>query len=616
MKKAPVLLRVASMCCIVTLSFATAFADEAIGPMAGAGGVLRDAERRALSAVPKKDPGASPTITSEDRPKAASTASDGKKLGAIENVKFFGSTEFAEEHGLAEKVLAALGTGEKTSDEVSEALRSVRQDLMKDGYYLLRITMLRGKAYDPETKTLSLLVEEGRFGKLTIQFEDEEEDGTWFSKKQIAGRFSSIKEGDAFYYATLRNALFEANSHPDITIDTSINVRKPMPIEGEGDNRRIVRYADLTLSVQESCPIHAVWEVNNYGMEEIDEWQTSLTAQYLNLTKHDDVLTISPAMSLGAEMFSLAGSYMLPHEYWRGGATTLYAGYSKLDVSDIVPRLDLEGSGYFFGLQHTEHLYDSDRHLLAISIGAMWRYIEDQYTALGYSLNDRGASILPLSLALSYTGKKADFLGGRNFATIQGVYNIMNGGDSLDTMWTGAEENYGILRCQLARLQPLFGWFDQKSGQDLHQWMLFLKLEGQYTSDTLIPVEKLSLGGHNCLRGYRTRGYLGDYGVYGTVEMRSPILVDTFASLFSDRTDKKPVDRLQFLAFCDYGITQYNDLPSGYEDNEFLASIGVGARFALTKYSQLRCDVAVPICDTDSGEDDDYEVYLGFQLQY
>lgn len=616
MKKTPILSLTALACCVAALPLASAFAEDPIGPMAGAGGVLRDAERRVVPVVPKKDQGAGPAIVSEGRAKAASPAADGSVLGEISSVKIFGSTEFAEEHGLAEKVLAALGTGEKTSDDVAEALRSVRQDLMKDGYYLLRITMLRGKAYDAETKTLSLLLDEGRFGKLTIQFEDEAEDGTWFSKRQIGGRFASIREGDVFCYRMLRDALFEANSHPDITIDTSINVRKPMPIEGEGDNRRIVRYADVNLSVQESCPIHAVWEVNNYGMEEIDEWQTSLTAQYLNLTKHDDVLTFSPAMSLGAEMFSLAGSYMLPHDYWRGGATTLYGGYSKLDVSDIVPRLDLEGSGYFVGLQHTEHLYNSDRHLLALSFGAMWRYIEDQYTALGYSLNDRGASILPLSLALSYTGKKADFLGGRNFATVQGVYNIMNGGDSLDEMWTGAEENYGILRCQLARLQPLFGWFDEKSGQDLHQWMLFLKLEGQYTSDTLIPVEKLSLGGYNCLRGYRTRGYLGDYGVYGTVELRTPILVDTFASLFGDRTDKKPVDRLQFLAFCDYGITQYNDLPDGYDDNDFLASIGVGARFALTKYSQIRCDAAVPICDTDTGDDDDFEVYLGIQLQY
>ena len=100
----------------------------------------------------------------------------------------------------------------------------------------------------------------------------------------------------------MRSALFDANSHPDLTINTDISVRKP--IEGEGNDRRVARYADLDLTVHESVPFHAVWEVNNYGLRDVNEWQTSLAMQYLNLTKHDDILTVSPAMSLGAELFS------------------------------------------------------------------------------------------------------------------------------------------------------------------------------------------------------------------------------------------------------------------------------------------------------------------------
>ena len=589
--------------------------EERLEPMAGTGGVMRDAERRVLVGLPEKDAGKQAEIIPEQRPEVSSKPGVEKVLGEIAAVKVFGSKKFAANLGVAGKLLEELkGEGAKTDGDVSKAIAKVRNDLMKEGYYLLRISLLaREKAYDAATKTLSVLVDQGSFGKLSVKFEGEDE-GKWFASRQIYRRFKDIEEGEAFDYTRLRSALFDANAHPDLTIDTSIAVRKP--IEGEGNDKRIARYADLNLDVHESCPFHAVWEVNNYGMEEINEWQTSLTAQYLNLTKHDDVLTISPQISFGAEMMSVAGSYMLPHDYWLGGNTTLYGGYSYLDVEDIVPRLDLEGTGYFGGLQHTENIYNSDRHLLAVSAGILWRYLEDQYSALGYSLNQRGASILPLSLALSYTGKKADFLGGRNFATIQGLFNIMNSGDPLNELWTGAEENYWLTRLQLARLQPLFGWFDPKTEQDLHQWMLFLKLEGQYTSDTLIPVEKLSLGGYNCLRGYRTRGYLGDYGLYGTVEIRTPILVDMFSACFGDRTDKTPIDRLQFLAFYDYGLTFYNDLPSGYDDSLFLCSAGVGARLALTKYSQLRCDVAFPFTDGDNDEQDDFEFYLGVQLQY
>ena len=497
--------------------------------------------------------------------------------------------------------------------DVNDAIFKVRQDILKEGYYLFRISLFKKKPYDGQTQTLSVLVDQGSFGELAISF-DGEEDGTWFSRDQIKRRFKNIKGGDAFDYTVLRSALFDANAHPDLVIDTSIDVRKP--IEGEGDDRRISRYADINLNVHESMPFHMVWEVNNYGMEEIEEWQTSLTAQYLNLTKNDDVLTLSPSISFGAEMISLAGSYMLPHQWLLGGNTTFYGGYSNLDVDDIVPMLNLEGSGYFFGVQHSENLYDTDRHLFAVSLGLLWRHIEDQYNAMGYNLSERSTSILPASIALSYTGKKADGFGGRNFATVQGLFNFMNSGDALDELWTGAEENYWLFRWQLARLQPVFGSYDEKAAQNLHQWMLLLKLEGQYTTDTLIPVEKLALGGYNCMRGYYTRGYMGDYGTYGTVELRTPIMVDPFSALFSDRTDQKPIDRLQFLGFMDYGWTAFNDLPSSYEDSEFLYSAGLGARFSLTKYLQFKCDVAFPLRDTDWADDESMEMYFSVQAQF
>lgn len=600
---------------VASFSMPVSAADDGIGQLAGVGGVARDAERRALTAAPTEE---EPTTAAEAQANADSernAENKGKLLGEVAAINITGSTEFATREHLGSMIIERLGEGAKYTGEIADAIKAVRDELMKKGYYLLRINLARNNAYNRETKTLSLVVDEGRFGKLNIKFgENGEEDGYWFSRAQIVRRFKDIAEGDTFDYNRFRGILFDVNSHPDLTIDTAIDVRNPM--EGEGEHRRITRYADINLTVNESCPIHLLWEINNYGMEELDRWQTSLTAQYLNLTHHDDVLTISPAMNFGAEMFSLAGSYLLPHHWWLGGNTTVYAGYSNLNVDNIISRLDLEGIGYFVGLQHSENLIWTDRHQLAISLGCMWRYIEDSYTALGYKLNERGASILPITLALSYTARKPDAWGGRNFATVQGVFNIMNSGDSLDSMWMGAEANYWLFRAQVARLQPLFGTLDEKTMRKLHQWMLFLKLEGQYTSDTLIPVEKLALGGYNCLRGYRTRSYLGDYGVYGTIELRTPILVDTFAALFGDRTDKNAIDRLQLLGFCDFGVTQYNELPSGFDDNGFLCSIGIGARFAVTKYMQLKCDLAFPLVDDDNGDDKDCEVYVSAQFQF
>lgn len=618
MRKLMRLMSCAPVGALLVAAFAatSSYAEEPLGPMAGTGGIMRDAERRAV-ALPDVPPPEAPQEALEappPAPQAEAPQPSAPVIGPVNAVVAHGSTEFAGRADIPSRLLAALGPGDKTLEDVRNAIVAVRDELIKEGYYLCRISLSKEDGYDASTGTLAVLVDEGRFGRINLVFDAEDEEGRWYSRAQMLRRLKSIEEGSTFDYTVLKGALFDANASPDINIDTAVGVRKEMT--GDGPDRRVARWADMDLTVRESFPFHAVWEVNNYGMEEVEEWQTSLTLQYLNLTKHDDVLTFSPSMSFGGEIWSLAGSYMLPHWWWNGGNTTLYGGYSQLDVDDVVPKLDLEGSGWFVGLQHSENIIDNDSHLLAVSAGVLWRYIEDRYTALGYKLNERGASIMPVSLALSYTAKKPDGLGGRNFGTVQGVYNLMNGDDKLDEMWTEAEEHYWLLRAQFARLQPLFGWFDQKSQLDLHQWMLFMKLEGQYTSDTLIPVEKLALGGYNCLRGYHARGYLGDYGVYGTFELRTPILVDAFASLFGDRTDKTPIDRLQFLGFIDWGYLAYNHLPSGYDDSEFLYSAGFGARMAVTKYTQLKCDIAFPLKDSDWADDDDVEVYFSLQMQF
>ncbi len=604
-------------------------AEEGLGTFNGVGGVARDAERRALDA-PKPAKEADVPMIAPSAPTRGGRLDMARKLGPIKGVRLYGSKEFAHRMSLDKMILSRLEKDVCTVGDVDKALTEVRQELMNKGFYLVRLSLSRKDAYLNKDNTLGVLVDEGRFGELTLKFYSKgavtntgevaeeknnvRDEGRWYSRDQLLYRFREIRPGDTFDYSRLRSALVDINAHPDIVVDTYIDVRKPL--EGEGRDRRISRYADLELTVQDSFPFHAVWEINNYGMEEIEEWQTSLTLQYLNLTKHDDVLTVSPSISFNGELMSLAASYMLPHHWWLGGNTTLYGGWSYLDTDDVVPRLDLEGIGWFVGLQHSEYLIENDNHLLMASAGILWRYIEDQYTAYGHSLNQRDVSVMPVSFALSYTRRTPDMLGGRNFATLQPVLCVATAGDDLDEMWTNADDNYWILRWQLARLQPLFGWYDEKSRKDFHQWTLFSKIEGQFTSDVLIPTEKLSLGGHNTVRGYHSRGYLGDSGVYGTFELRTPILVDACASLFSNREGRSPFDRIQALVFTDYGYTRYNDLPSGYDDDEWLWSVGFGLRSAVTKYCQARLDVGVPCHDGNNDDDDDVEIYFSIQFQY
>jgi len=587
-------------------------AQEVLGPMGGVGGEARRVEQKALTPVAPPAAGKK-AVAPLPAPAAPAAESGAGPAWVIKAVTLKGDLDFAGKRGVKPALESALvGEAARSQQEIQEALRKVFSAFINDGYYLARVSLPRDP-YDAKTKTLTVLVEEGLFGQVRIGFADDRGDGRWFSREQIARRFKTITPGTTFNYKTLYDSLYEANSHPDLTLDTKIAVRKPL--EGEGDARRVVRYADVDLTVKERLPFHAVFDINNYGIEAIDEWQASLTLQYLNLTKADDVLTVSPAISLDSSLMSLAGSYMRPHDIWKGGATTIYAGWSDMDSEDIVPNIDLEGTGWFVGLVHSYTLLEDEDRLISLSAGIVYRYIEDQFSAFNTSLQQRDISVLPLSIALSYSARRADAFRGRNFATLQGIYNLAaGGGNELEEMWVDAEDNYLIGRLQLARLQPLFGSLDNMQRQ-VHQWILFLKAEGQYASCPLIPAEKLALGGFNTVRGYQTKGYLGDNGLYGTAEIRTPILLDMVSHAFGRKPGGTPLDRLQFVAFTDFGFIELIDPLPGVDENETLMSVGAGVRLAVTQYSQLRFDVGVPVVSA-SGDDDSSEYYLDWQFQF
>ena len=596
-------LRAAAICALFALCAQTSMADDArvkdtVSRSAAAPGsvVDRPAEKQ-LAAAPVS---------------TAKADVAGLEIGEIKALAISGAVDFAKDEGVVAFLEGKLVDGRvKTVGDLQGAIMASLKDLNSRGFYLASIYPASADAYDAKTGTLALVVDSGRFGDIKVTLA-EKEWPHWYSIEQVEKRLKGISPNDVFDYTRLRSALSDLNGHPDLLADTKISLREAR--EGDKADSPHTRFADVSLDVDDSFPLHAIWDVNNYGMEDIEEWQTSLTVQYLNLTRADDVLTVTPAMSFDADLLSISASYMRPFDWLLGMRGTVYGGYSYLDSDDVLPSLALEGTGYFAGLNWSANLYDSDYRNVAFNIGVMYRYLEDEWSLVSYKLEKREVGFLPLTAGFSYADKKGDWLGGRDFFSIGVTYNLASTEDDLWRYTENAEDNYMIFRAGWQRLQPLFAESIPEE-QKWRAWSLYTRIEGQYSDDVLISAERLAYGGYNCLRGYRTRGYLGDNGVYGTVEFRTPILCDSVASLFGDRAGKTPIDRVQFLAFSDMGWINYNDAYPNMEANETLFSIGVGARLAVTKYTSLNCDLAFPLRDAyASDEDEDVEVYLSVKV--
>lgn len=550
-------------------------------------------------------------------------------VGTIASVK--GAKDRDEEDLV--KDLVERAQAEVSADDPEGLTKALADWLRGEGYYLCNVTP--GDKHTADKK-VDYKVNWGHIRNVQIGFKemswfgrevqpgDKKANGRWFSQEQIRYRYLNrnrylreVAPSNIFNYNTLYDRFYQLNAHPDLT--TKITLDLP---ENDDDWSDEDRALDVDVEVRERLPLHFVFDVDNNGTDASENWMGRLTAQYLNLTKHDDVLTFNYQNSLQdiEALGGLAGSYYLPHTFGtaRDFGATLYGGWTDVDSKDVVPDIDVVGSGWFAGFQESATLADTASQSLRLSIGVVRRYVKDhlEVTSEGthYRLEANEVTVMPFSLALMYSEKKPDALHGLNFATVEALYNrgdFMGTSDQkeMELQRTAADADYLIVRAQLARLQMLaFG------GQTTGAPMLFAKASGQWSDGPLIPAEQMGLGGNGSVRGYATREYLGDQGVAGTLEFRTPITLGFFTRKIpawfgataapgsADKAAPTPDDRFQLVVFADAGYIKIQDPLPGEEDDKTLYSVGLGGRFALSDYFQVTCDVGFPLEETTDSD--------------
>lgn len=122
-----------------------------------------------------------------------------------------------------------------------------------------------------------------------------------------------------------------------------------------------------------------------------------------------------------------------------------------------------------------------------------------------------------------------------------------------------------------------FQWVEQVSPKVL----LVNQVNAQLTPNSLLPIERFSMGGVGSVRGYEANQIVADNGVTASVEALVS-LTDT-------------PNELLLTPFLEAG-TAWNTGGEALADST-LASVGVGLRWAATSNLQLRADYGVPLID-------------------
>ena len=539
----------------------------------------------------------------------------------IKRVDILGDSVLLDELRIRQLLLSeAVGKSLTEKDMLDIAIRY--QDICtKAGYYLARIRVVPA---DFSLGILAFEVDKGRFGRMSFYdgngpISNEREDkppfaGKYYSETQLRRQLRKLKEDVTFDYNDFYRNVFALNSHPDIKVDTNLRLRKDLT---DGIERR---YADMEFYVREGSPFHGVVEVKNTGTESTDEWRTSITMQHLNLTRHNDILTVN-TLSSGdmSSLLSFAASYSRPVNIGNGGAVTIYGGYSDVIAEEIVPEIDLIGTGWFVCLQGSYNLVSNSRHLLNAALSATYKGVENTLSLKdcsqpgGAQEQTERVTLVPVAVALNYSSVKPDRLGGRIFLTSQTAFNIGSaaGGsdsDELAVQRIKAQANYVVERLQAARIQPLFGR-DTRDGGRSGDWILFLKADAQIASGPLVPAEQKAAGGMDSVRGYPDRDSLGDDGISGTIELRTPLFASLFGRLLDSRqkddkieTSEEEASHVQFVAFLDGAYVSLNEAVEGSATSQSLIGTGVGLRLAVTSHAQLRFDWGFPLSETTTSE--------------
>lgn len=141
-----------------------------------------------------------------------------------------------------------------------------------------------------------------------------------------------------------------------------------------------------------------------------------------------------------------------------------------------------------------------------------------------------------------------------------------------------------------------FQWVQQLSRRTL----LVARIDAQLTPDSLLSLERFSIGGVDTVRGYRQNQLVSDNGILGSVEVRVPLTSDPKI--------------LQLAPFFEIGTAWNNrDIDP---DPAAIAGLGLGLRWLITRDLFLRLEYGIPLISVGERGNSLQENGLYFSVRY
>lgn len=464
-----------------------------------------------------------------------------------------------------EAIYPFLGPG-RTPDDVEKARAALEKAYHDRGYQTVSVGV---PAQNVASRVVVLKVVEGKVGRLRVVNSD------YFDVNKIKKKATSLKEGTLPNFNEVTKDIYALNQWPD---------RRITPALRAGATPGTV---DVDLNVEDKLPFHASVEYNNRQSPNTTKTRANLTARYDNFWQLGHSLSVSyqvaPSRKEDAEVWSF--SYLGRLTDWT--SLLVYGVDSKSDVA-TVGGMNVVGPGETLGARLVLTLPARESYFHTFSFGADYKHFGQTMSS---AIDEFSTPITYYPFTASYGGTWQQEKGATQF-NLGVTVNLRGPGSDFDQYWNKrayADSNFAHFNADLSQTVEL------PEGVQL-----FGRVKGQLADGPLISSEQFSLGGLDTVRGYYESETLGDDGVAGTLELRSPDFGAWLQKQMKDETGQGSarftvIDEWRLFGFIDAGIARVQQ-PLAEQQGRFdLWSVGTGTRFKLFGAVSGMVALAIPM---------------------
>ena len=356
--------------------------------------------------------------------------------------------------------------------------------------------------------------------------------------------------------------------------------------------------AELDVEVTEEKFQSLSVALDNYRSPSIGAEEIILSYTNRNLLGIGDALGVSYSKTEGLDSVSL--NYTVPIT---AEETTLSVFYSQSE-SEVVEKpfddLDIEYDSNDFGFNLSTPIYKDNQTTVSLITGMMFK--ESESFLLGepfeFSAGSEDGMIKSRALEIggSYVYRASAEVYAVSLTARQGL-DIMDANESSDDDIPDSKFLSFLGQGQYARRV-----------ESIPGSQFILRSAFQLSMDPLLPIEKLSVGGHSSVRGYRENQLVRDNGLTASAEFRY--------ALFADKSGNDPYN-FQLVPFLDWGSAWNEDVPS--QDDETVNVYSAGLGFLWQPINGLNVDAFWGEAlgdDRSNGRDDLQDDGIHFSISY